>query len=254
MSDVRYRLIALHGFLGKPSDWDGLAPWFPDADLKALDLWQIVDAVDAPDWTTVPAALAAAIRRVSDPSDGMASFVLAYSFGARLALAASALSVQPPRLRGYSLVSCHPGLLSEDLAARQARLASDEAWARRILEASERDLWAAWDAQAVFGGPPPRPRGALPAPRASLARALRACSLALQPDFRPHLSGAHPPLLWVTGARDARFSALAADVAARAGGIEFAQCEQAGHRVPWDNAPAFSRLVRHWIERRLDTP
>ena len=33
---ARYRLVALHGFLGRASDWDSLGEWFPDATITAL--------------------------------------------------------------------------------------------------------------------------------------------------------------------------------------------------------------------------
>lgn len=255
MSTARYRLVALHGFLGAPTDWDLLVPHFPDADLRALDLWRVIDGVASPDWTNVPAALAAAILAVADLVDPLPAFVLAYSFGARLALAAATRPAHPgAAVRGYCLVSCNPGLAADDLSAREARRAADDLWARRLLDAPEPDVWAAWDAQPVFAGGLPRVRGALPAPRSALARALRACSVARQPDFRAVLATDHPPMLWVSGARDTRFSALADEVAATARGVEFARCANAGHRVPWDNPRAFSRLVRHWIERRLDTP
>lgn len=254
--DPPARLIALHGFLGRASDWDDLADHFPGAALDSLDLWSIIEDARADDGDAVTAALdrrlAGALRR----DDSRPAFLLAYSFGARLALSSDLLAGPAAPVRGCCFVSCHPGLPDDDLVGRAARRDSDEAWARR-LEGVREDadaFWRAWDAQPVFAGSRAPARGAgLPASRATLARALRVCTLARQPDFRPRLRGWPMPLLWVTGARDPKFSALARDLQASGVRATFVNCEEAGHRVPWDNPPVFARAVRAWIGRVLET-
>jgi 2-succinyl-6-hydroxy-2,4-cyclohexadiene-1-carboxylate synthase len=247
------RLIALHGFLGRASDWDALAGWFPDALVTPVDIWSIVATAASGDREAIASALDRELADVLRQAAGEPSFLLAYSFGARLALSSGWLSGADSPVRGCCLVSCHPGLPDDDLAAREARRRADETWARRIEHEPESALWHAWDAQPAFAGSAiPTHRSGLPASRETLARALRACSLASQPDFRSRLCGWPVPLLWVTGARDRRFTALARDLRTFVGRGEFVECEEAGHRVPWDNPSAFARAVRGWTTRVLE--
>ncbi len=185
--------------------------------------------------------------------DRRPAFLVAYSFGARLALSSALASAGGTALRGTCLVSCNPGLADGDVAARAERRASDERWAERILRWPESEIWRAWDAQPVFAGAGHvPPRGALPASREALARALTRFSLAGQPDFRPRLRSWREPMLWVTGARDAKFTAMARGLADAGMPSAFVTCEDAGHRVPWDNPPAFARALRTWTTQVME--
>jgi 2-succinyl-6-hydroxy-2,4-cyclohexadiene-1-carboxylate synthase len=248
--------VALHGFLGRPSDWDGFAGLFPEASVAAIDLWAVLDQPDVADWPSMAIALDRAVADALGGDDRRPAFLIAYSFGARLALSSSQLAAQDADvdLRGTCFVSCNPGLPDWNQAVRQARRASDEAWAQRILLWPEDEIWREWDAQPVFGGPRRRATGGgLPTSREALARALRMFSLAGQPDGRPPLRAWPTPVLWVTGARDTKFSAIARELSADGIPATFVTCEDAGHRVPWDNPSAFARAVRAWIASVMET-
>ncbi len=250
----RCRLVALHGFLGRPSDWDQLVQWFPDSSLVALDLWSVLSEPGVDDWPSMSHGLDLALADAIGRGGAGPAFVIAYSFGARLALSSAMLALPGSPARGCCFVSCNPGLGQGDAAARAARRASDEAWARRILDWPEDDVWRAWDKQPVFDGSRrPAPRHDLPAPRVVLAGALRRFSLAEQPDARPRLRAWPSPVLWITGALDARFSALARDLSPDVASATFVTCEAAGHRVPWDNPAAFARAVRAWRARVMES-
>jgi 2-succinyl-6-hydroxy-2,4-cyclohexadiene-1-carboxylate synthase len=195
------------------------------------------------------ASVASAIGASARSSASLPTFVVGYSFGARIALAALAENRLPVGVRGVCLVSCHPGLSEADTTAREARRTSDEQWARRILRLPEDELWQAWDAQPVFADSsrPSRHRG-LPASRAVLAHALRTLSLSNQPDYRSFLTSNARPALWMTGADDPKFARLAMELRQAGASATFVTCASAGHRVPWDQPDEFSRLVRNWIE------
>jgi len=249
-----FRLLALHGFLGRPSDWDGLAASFPEATVAAIDLWAMLDRPEVQDWASMAMALDATLGDALGADDTLPAFLLAYSFGARLALSSALLSGRGRTFRGVCLVSCNPGLAEDDASARDERRAADEAWARRMLAWPEPEIWGAWDAQPVFGGPGQAPpRDGLPASRETLARALTRFSLAGQPDFRQRLRSWGGPLLWVAGARDAKFAGIARDLAADGVPATFATCEDAGHRVPWDNPSAFADALRAWMTQVMET-
>ncbi len=311
-------VIALHGFLGTPADWDTVAHLLPGVTVHALDLWKVL--AGAHDWASATAAVDRAIAETATsllapqtgpgpvlapetgpgpvrraiglgtgpgsmslpgpvlqgeneaaeevasgpvpseetgpgPVSGLETgpgpvFVVGYSMGARLALGSRLLSSPGSGLRGCCFVSCNPGLADDDEAGRAARRESDAAWARRILRDPKEAVWRAWDTQPVFAGSAaPAGRAAFPAPRKVLSRGLTACSLAGQPDLRRRLRDWPGTALWVTGARDPKFAALASDLQQAGTGGEFVTITDAGHRVPWDNPPAFAAVLQEWMTR-----
>jgi 2-succinyl-6-hydroxy-2,4-cyclohexadiene-1-carboxylate synthase len=133
----------LHGFLGKPSDWDVLP--FPH---RAVDLL-------------------GGERVAPEPADSL----IGYSMGGRLALEILAAR----RVRRAVIVSA--GLNAPDTD----RLERDLTWAHRFETEPWAELMAAWNAQPVFGSHSV-PRDERDYDRAALARALREWSPAvLQP-------------------------------------------------------------------------
>jgi 2-succinyl-6-hydroxy-2,4-cyclohexadiene-1-carboxylate synthase len=222
--------------------------------VAAIDLWEMLDRPEVTDWRSMSLALDAALVGALGADDARPAFLVAYSFGARLALSSALPSAGGRVLRGVCLVSCNPGLADDDVAARDERRVTDEAWARRILTCPESEIWREWDAQPVLAGPGQAPpREGLPASRETLATALTRFSLAGQPDFRQRLRAWGVPLLWVTGARDPKFAAIARDLAADRVLATFATCEDAGHRVPWDSPSAFAGALRAWMTQVMET-
>src|SRR5205085_576420 len=114
-------IVALHGFLGRASDWDFLRDAGLEVEARELD--------DIPPHGDV---------------------LLGYSMGGRLALQAL---LDGAAYRRAVIVSA--GLGIEDDAERASRRASDERWAQRF----ERDEWESlmrdWNAQPIFGGHAP---------------------------------------------------------------------------------------------------
>jgi 2-succinyl-6-hydroxy-2,4-cyclohexadiene-1-carboxylate synthase len=249
-----FRLLALHGFLGRPSDWDGLAAVFPETTVAAIDLWAMLDRPEVTDWPSMSRAMDVALVDALGADDSRPAFLVAYSFGARLALSSALRSARRRTLRGVCLVSCNPGLGDDEGTARAERRAMDAAWSGRILTWPESEIWSAWDAQPVFSGSRQTPlRDGLPASRETLATALTTFSLGGQPDFRPLLRAWGGPLLWVTGALDAKFAKIARELSESGVPAAFVTCADAGHRVPWDNPSAFADALRAWIAQVMET-
>jgi len=264
------RIIALHGFLGHPSDWDAVKPLLPGRQVDAVNLWSLLEESGTGDWDGAGEALDARLRAITGAGGGRQAegggtdaggggrptVLLAYSFGARLALASDLLASGDASCAGACLVSCNPGLATGNTAGRQARREADEKWARLLLDAPEDDIWRAWHAQPVLATPQDAGpagfafrRSGLPAARETLASAMRSFSLADQPDFRPRLSRWRTPLLWVTGEGDTTFGALADGLARDGVPATFARCPGAGHRVPWDNPEGFAALFTSWLKQ-----
>jgi 2-succinyl-6-hydroxy-2,4-cyclohexadiene-1-carboxylate synthase len=225
-------LYCAHGFLGGPWDWDFLAeagfeiaarPFL----FRPAPLPPIVDFAEALRDTIAPDTV-----------------LVGYSMGGRLIAEALARGARPAKA---VLVSTSLGI--ENVEARAARRATDEAWARRF----EADPWdsvlADWNAQRVFGGHHlDRPEGLYN--RRALASALREWSPGVQEPLTPRLATVDVPTLWIAGARDAKYVAEAERGANLMPRGEVAILEDAGHRVPWEATEAFIATLRAFLDTR----
>ena len=214
------KVIALHGMLGAPSDWDGFG-----YEARALE--------------PAPHFLAWAERFCAGITGR--PVLLGYSMGARLAMHAALLA--PDLFSGLVLVSGNPGLANEE--ERHARRMDDERWASRFESEEWASVMREWNAQPVFAGGEivERPESR----RAGAVCALRAWSLGRQLDLAPHLRGLDLPILWIAGERDTKFAAIAR-------GIRFLDprsavwlAPSAAHRVPWEAREVFVARVEDWI-------
>ncbi len=218
-------LVALHGFLGRGSDWDAVR-----SASRAPLAWICPDlfASEAQDFAVPPA--------LPDKA-----WLAGYSFGARLAL--RWLQAEPDRWHGALLLSANPGNFQTD-AERSARTVSDRAWARRFGLEDWDTLVAAWHAQEVLaGGPSPR-REEKNFDRGKLGRALVEYSAADQFTDPLRLDGS---FFWLAGAEDAKFAKLLGSMRAAGFPGSFFEVPSAGHRLlseaPDVIASALDRLV-----------
>lgn len=202
------RIIALHGFLGRGSDWDAV---------RAASTARL-------DWTC-PDLFGRGSASFDPPETDGPCWLAGYSFGARLAL--RWLQDEPDRWRGALLLSADPGnFRSGD--ERAARRAADDRWAAAFREEPWDDVLDRWNAQEVLAGGPV-PRREEPAfERAKLAEAMERFSVANQFTDPWRLPAR---LTWLAGARDAKFAGLQS--AMRDAGFPgtFLLVGDAGHRL-----------------------
>jgi 2-succinyl-6-hydroxy-2,4-cyclohexadiene-1-carboxylate synthase len=64
----------------------------------------------------------------------------------------------------------------------------------------------------------------------------------------PRLEAIETPILWVAGARDARYAGIARHAVARLPNAELWICPDAGHRVPWEQPEAFVARLRAFLD------
>jgi len=217
---VKKRIVALHGFLGKGSDWDPVrAATRSDVDWIFLDLFSAGAASFAPPAVEGPCWLAG------------------YSFGARLAL--RWMQDAPDHYRGALLLSVNPGNFQTD-KERTARRTSDENWASRFSGDSWDDLLRDWDAQGVFGGRPGLPRLETDFDRAKLATALTKFSVGDQFTDPLRLPSR---IAWLAGSRDAKFCALLDNMRNAGFPGSFLRIEGAGHRLLSDAPQAIAAAL-----------
>jgi 2-succinyl-6-hydroxy-2,4-cyclohexadiene-1-carboxylate synthase len=260
--------VLLHGLLGSAQDWQPLLRALP-ASLRqqalALDLPghspAAGPAVDFAHWSAwLDQRLKA--HQIGD------FILLGYSLGGRLALHYSATvhaatsysattdtatSVNRPRLRGLIVESGHPGLAGID--ERRLRARHDARWVRRFWREPFTEVLADWYQQPVFAELDATQRQQLIALRGqqdgrAIARMLAATSLARQPDHRAWLANSVLPTLWLCGARDQKFSALACQLARDCPRLATDQIAHAGHNVHRDAPEAMAARLQAWLRQQ----
>jgi len=221
-------IYALHGMMGHCSDWDAL-----ELDLKAVELWQAFSGSDKPDLESWAQSFNGSV------SDDNEKILIGYSMGGRLAL--HVLLNQPNIWKGAVVISTHPGL--QDDGERKTRLEDDLQWASRARDLSWSDFLVQWNDQAVLKiGGKSKSQATLEDSRDSVALAFECWSLGNQADLRSALSECSVPILWITGALDEKFTALAAEVAASNARFEYVAIPGAGHRLLFESGDPLKML------------
>lgn len=252
----------LHGAVGQAADWQGFA--VPGWAVKRVDLWRFLACcpMSMPEfgralnaevsadgrWQMVDGrskteGISSAIHHL--PSAISRNVLVGYSMGARLAL--HALLDGGP-WDAAVLVAPHPGLESE--TERTARRESDAEWGSRALSGDWMDFLAAWNAQPVLAATGQRQPLAAQH-RREVARSFIDWSLGAQEPLWERLGEIACPVLWCTGERDGKFTALGARAVPHLKSGELWVAPEAGHRVPWDAPDAFRAKVREFLEQVL---
>jgi 2-succinyl-6-hydroxy-2,4-cyclohexadiene-1-carboxylate synthase len=238
------RVVLVHGFT------QTLAAWAPMGE-RLAGRWQVV-RVDLPGHGGsggVRVGFAEAAGLVGEA--GGAGVYCGYSLGGRLCLR---LALDRPDLvTGLVLVGASPGIA--DPEGRAQRRAADEALAGR----AERDGVAAfldrWLAGPLFATLPAEAAGRadrLANTPEGLAYALRRLGTGAQEPLWDRLGGLRPPALLVAGERDAKFAAIAGEMAAAIGGqARVALVPGAGHAVPLERPAQLAALVEAFLDATL---
>lgn len=220
--------VALHGFLGAPAMWSGLAedlvaPWCPGHGPSPVVMAgaSFDDVVDV---------LAAQLLLRTSPVR-----LVGYSMGARLALAMALR--HPSRVREAVLIGGTPGLRTE--AERAARRRDDEALATSLLRDGLPAFVDRWEALPLFATQRALPEAVRAARRAqrlahdpaALAWCLRALGTGAMPSRWDALADCAVPLTLVTGSRDEKFTAIAREMATVCPRATHVLVEGAGHDV-----------------------
>jgi 2-succinyl-6-hydroxy-2,4-cyclohexadiene-1-carboxylate synthase len=226
--------FALHGNLGLPEDMHPLlrAAGASPGTAASPHLWRAL--ADHPQTASLP-GFAAHLNEIAAPCVVRPRVLIGYSLGARLAL--HALTRAPEIWHAAILISAHPGLGTEE--ERAARLSQDREWGARVRSEPWPDLLASWNRQPVFHGDH-RPDDSaaeldystqLEPWRRQIALGFSAWSLGQQADLRPLLPRVSCPVLWLTGGKDAKFTALAAECCALLPDAQHVIIRDAGHRA-----------------------
>lgn len=225
-------LIALHGFLGHPSDWDG----FHFSDLQSINLFSFHSWSHLWEWA----------GQLNQSVQGRLGrkILMGYSLGGRLAL--HALLLSPTLWQAAIIISAHPGLLHA--SDKEKRDQIDREWAHRFQSEEWATLMQAWDSRDIFKQSDYKfERRESAYQRQHLAYVLQQASLAHQDDLRQAIQGLPIPILWIVGERDQTYTELAKSIILShpQSSISIVPC--AGHRVPWEQPALFKQQVEQFI-------
>ncbi|MGE5175196.1 MAG: 2-succinyl-6-hydroxy-2,4-cyclohexadiene-1-carboxylate synthase [Hyphomicrobiales bacterium] len=242
--------VLLHGFSGSSEDWESAMDAIVAAGFRAL-------AVDLPGHGATDRPAAPSRYAIEETALDLLDLLAArgieaahwigYSMGGRVALYVAA--TRPDRVTSLCLESASPGLEAE--SARAERRAADERLAAD-LEARGiawfADAWADLPIFATQRALPAATRAAVRARRlandpAGLAGSLRGLGQGAQPYLGARLGAIRCPALLVTGARDAKYTDLAARMAAEIPRGRHVTVPGAGHNVHLEDSAAFARAL-----------
>lgn len=219
--------LLLHGFTGTGADW-GL---WPDTAAAAL-------APDLPGHGGSPdpsGDFSAEIQRLLAALPASVDRLVGYSLGGRLALCL--LAAAPARFTAACIVSAHPGLFNA--AQRHGRRALDRRWIERLHAGGIDAFVAAWESQALFATQAGLSAAVLATQRRrrlaqraeGLAASLACFGLAEMPDTWDALARWPGRLIWLAGAGDDKFAAIAKRIGRQRPATDVRLVPNAGHNL-----------------------
>ena len=255
-------IVLLHGFTGDGTTWAAFADAWAAADrrgagpsLYAVDLVGHGRSPDPDDPAAYRLEAQAASVCAALEAQGIDRAVwLGYSMGGRVAL--SAAVAHPDRVAALVLVSTSPGIADDTLRAK--RVAADELLAASV-EADGIgpfvEYWARHELFATQDALGPDHAEAMRAQRlgnraSAIAHTLRAAGAGAMTPLWDRLGGLAMPVLVVSGALDAKYTAIGRAMVEAMGAGGSHVVAGAGHAVQLEAADALATLVRRWTEDR----
>lgn len=246
-------VVLLHGFSGSGREWDELvAALGGEPRTVAVDLighGRSDAPADAARYALTRAS--ADLRALLDALGVARAHVVGYSLGGRVALR-FVLDV-PDRAGALVLVSASAGI--EDPLERAARRADDLRLAERIEREGARrfaDEWGSSELFAMERSLPAERRAAIRRVRLAqrphgLANSLRGMGQGAMDPLWDRLGEIRAPVLVVTGARDARYSAVGARLASRIAGARHARLPGTGHAAHRERPAELASIVAPFL-------
>ena len=250
---ARPDLLVLHGITGSAESKEsialGLAPFARVARLELVGHGES----DAPG-ELAPYAMDACADQIAEAARGLGferPHLLGYSMGGRAALAAAV--ARPGAFASLVLVGATAGIA--DPIARAERIAADRALADSIEQDGLERFVDAWMAQPLFAsqarlGPEVLARARLQrlANRPQgLANSLRGMGAGAQAPLHARLAALSLPVLLVVGEEDAKFRAIAEDLAKALPGARIATIAGAGHAAHLEAPDRVAAVVRIFL-------
>lgn len=243
-------IIALHGFLGAPNDFETLKKYFepskftwncPDyTKIKGLDPDTELNSwgLEFLDWYRVQNGGSFRSRKIK-------RYLLGYSQGGRLALQVFKHNLE--LFDGCILISANPGLNETEVAER---IEVDTRWAERFLTDDLEKVMKDWNSQPVFAGSSNKLSLDLKSlDRKILAECIFSWSIANQENFSNMLSQSSCPVLYICGEYDKKYCAVGNSIKkASTKNFNLEVVSGAGHRAHIDQPEKVGNLIKNFIK------
>lgn len=229
--------IGLHGFWGRPEDWNGVQDLFPHL-FFAKDLYENSEILNLP---LPEAAKQWGLQNLKKFPDGV--ILAGYSMGGRFALHVA--EQFPEWVRGIVLLSVHPGGLNPEETKQREQWLS--VWQKNFNELSLSEAERLWQGQETFSktqsiGFRQDLSGAV------LAQNLEKWSLMSHKVHFEKLGALMMPQVWLFGEDDVKFQKVSRTLKAQWPNKKIVNIKGAGHRLLLD-AP---KVVAEALKEVLD--
>lgn len=230
------RFFFLHGFLGRPSDWQVVQSQIAQSstaiDLFGDDQWS--PQIPIRHWG---GKFNAALLKSRGMELSEQNILVGYSMGGRLAL--GAFFADNSFWNKLILISSNPGM---ELSEKSERKKMDSQWALRFSNEDWKSLIEAWNAQSVFRESANEPlRLEADFRREDLARALTNWSLSEQEDFRGRMD--RQEILLVCGSLDQKYQKIAENLKSKCPSLSVKIVKESGHRILFDQPFELAKII-----------
>jgi len=247
-------VVVLHGFTGSCESMEGVSREL-GGDWNVLRIDLVGHGKSEVPRELEPYRMPRCVAQVLAVMDALeipCPHLLGYSMGGRAALSLAA--DHPDRLSSLLLVGASAGLA--DPEERAARRDADERLARRILEEGLEAFVDHWMSLPLFATQKRLGEEGLAAARRQrvsssplgLAMSLRGMGSGAQPALQARLPELSLPVCFAVGEEDAKFQAIARDLAARLPNARLEVIPEAGHAAHLENPASFGVLARGFFE------
>ena len=245
-------VLYLHGFLGCRDDWleviGLLGNKFSHLTVDLPGHWMRADKLDEKQYTMPDCA-----KLVIDLMDHLQierTHLVAYSMGGRLGL--YLLTHYPDRFYRAVIESASPGLRTD--TERADRLAHERQLMEQLTKQPFDQFLDEWYDQPLFQSmeksdprfEPMLERRRTHDPKA-LALSLKRMGTSVQPSLWDKLSDLHPPVMFVAGSEDHKYSRLAKEMVDLCPTGCKTIVHDAGHNTHWECPAEFCRLVGEFL-------
>lgn len=237
-------LVLLHGFNGSPNAWDAVRARLP----ATIDVF--APALAGHDDTPAPESFVGEVERLATEIRTRSTapvHVCGYSLGGRLAF--GLVAGHSSLFSRATIISANPGLTDD--ADRPGRAEQDEKWAALIEREGIERFIESWERQPLFASQTRLPLAVRELQRVQrrrhdprgLAAAMRALSLARMPAYGAAVAALDLPIDLVTGSGDAKFTAIAADLATKLRRARHVVVPDVGHNVVLEAAEQIAAVL-----------
>lgn len=255
----------MHGFLGKPEDWDFIRNEISNKfSVKVFAVDCFAEAELTPDNNFSMWAVHFNEYVKKRVQEGDHNILIAYSLGGRLGL--HSLELDPILWRSSILISANPGFndsydenskgFTEKFQAseRKTRFSHDNSWSEKFLNLEWDELLAKWNSQAIFNGSLNEPRRKeSDFNRNFLSLALNQWSLSKQKNFRPFLANNISKVRWMVGERDTKFLQLSINLKELLPELDLIVIPEASHRVMFDQPQGLVGEIQKVLESLINS-